>query len=154
MSNLILFQDTFEVRVLNEGGKKFQRCNRLGCKGTAYGDVEMVVDVNCELFNPKINDKVVVALAKSLSLSGAPDDGKYNPSEEPNLAESYDYVMHGRVYSIKHIENQLVEVQASFGGLLFRLRGEQARLDLFTMDMQFYILMRSVGESGADAMDM
>ena len=152
MANLILFQDTFDVQVLNEGGKKFDRCNRLGCRGTAY-DVDMVVDVNCELFNAKVNDKVVVALAKSLSLSGAPDDGKYNPSSGPSLADSYDYVMHGRVYSIKHIENQQVEVQASFGGLLFRLRGEQARLDLFTMDMQFYILMRSSGEA-ADAMDM
>ena len=62
--------------------------------------------------------------------------------------------MHGRVYSIKHMGNHMVEVQASFGGLLFRLRGEQARLDLFTMDMQFYILMRSSGETGADVMDM
>lgn len=43
--------------------------------------------------------------------------------------------MHGRVFAIKHIENQCVEVQASFGGLLLRLRGEQAHLELFTMDM-------------------
>lgn len=55
--------------------------------------------------------------------------------QSPSLADNYDYVMHGRVFAIKHIENQCVEVQASFGGLLLRLRGEQAHLELFTMDM-------------------
>jgi DNA-directed RNA polymerase I, II, and III subunit RPABC3 len=49
--------------------------------------------------------------------------------------DNYDYVMHGRVFSIKHIENQRVEVQASFGGLLLRLQGEQAHVELFVVDM-------------------
>lgn len=55
--------------------------------------------------------------------------------QTPSLMDNYDYVMHGRVFSIKHIENQCVEVQASFGGLLARLRGEQAHMELFTVDM-------------------
>ncbi len=54
---------------------------------------------------------------------------------QSSLLDNYDYVMHGRVFSIKHIENQCVEVQASFGGLLLRLRGEQAHVELFTVDM-------------------
>ena len=149
----ILFQDTFLVTELNEGGKKFDRVNRLNCIGTNHAEVEMVVDVNCELFKAQARDRVQVALARTLSLSGAPDDGKYNPSTTTNLADNYDYVMHGRVFAIKHVENHLVEVQASFGGLLFRLKGEQAQLAQFSMDMQFYIMMRSTGEVG-DAMDM
>lgn len=52
-----------------------------------------------------------------------------------SLLDHYDYVMHGRVFLIKHIENQLVELQASFGGLLLRLRGEQALVEKFSMDM-------------------
>ena len=87
----------------------------------------------------------MVALATTLSLSGAPDDGLYNPASGPTLADPYDYVMHGRVYSVKLVENQSIEIQASFGGLLFRLRGEQAYLSAFLMDQQFYILMRSAG---------
>jgi hypothetical protein len=43
--------------------------------------------------------------------------------------------MHGRVFSIKHIENQNIEVQASFGGLLCRLRGEQSQLEALQCDM-------------------
>ena len=60
--------------------------------------------------------------------------------------------MHGRVFGIKHISGSAstataeegasgaaaaphVEVQASFGGLLCRLRGEQAHLEALEMDM-------------------
>jgi hypothetical protein len=43
--------------------------------------------------------------------------------------------MHGRVFNIKHIERQCVEVQASFGGLLCRLRGEQAHMESLVLDM-------------------
>ena len=143
MSN-ILFEDTFDVRSLNDNGKKFEKVDRLHCRGTTY-DVDMVVDVNRELFSIVVSSKIVVALASTLSLLGAPDDGMYNPSTGPTLADPYDYVMHGRVYSIKHMENQSVEIQASFGGLLFRLKGEQAYLASFVMDQQFYILMRRAG---------
>jgi hypothetical protein len=48
--------------------------------------------------------------------------------------DQYEYVMHGRVFAIKHIENQRVEIQASFGGLLMRLRGEQSQIETFVVD--------------------
>jgi hypothetical protein len=56
---------------------------------------------------------------------------------QPSLLDSYDYAMHGRVFSIKHIENQNIEVQASFGGLLCRLRGEQSQLEALQCDMMW-----------------
>jgi DNA-directed RNA polymerase I, II, and III subunit RPABC3 len=76
-------------------------------------------------------------LSHCSSLTGAADDGNFNPASYSNssLADNYEYVMHGRVFSIKHIEHQCVEVQASFGGLLFRLRGEQAHVESFAIDM-------------------
>ena len=53
---------------------------------------------------------------------------------QPSLMDRYDYVMYGRCFQIKHIENQRVEVQASFGGLLMRLRGEQSQIEAFAVD--------------------
>jgi hypothetical protein len=44
--------------------------------------------------------------------------------------------MHGRIFKIDHHENQTVEVMASFGGLLFKLQGEQAQLDALQSDMK------------------
>jgi DNA-directed RNA polymerase I, II, and III subunit RPABC3 len=70
-------------------------------------------------------------------LNGQPDDGNYNPSHgsSSSLLDNYDYAMHGRVFSIRHVERQCVEVQASFGGLLCRLKGEQAHMEAFLVDM-------------------
>jgi len=48
--------------------------------------------------------------------------------------DAYEYVMHGRVFAIKHMDQQRVEIQASFGGLLLRLRGEQAQIEAFAVD--------------------
>jgi hypothetical protein len=71
----------------------------------------------------------------------------------PSLMDSYDYCMHGRVFSIKHIENQCIEAQISFGGLLCRLRGEQSQLEAIQCDMMIYILMRKGGSDNPN-MDM
>jgi RNA polymerase Rpb8 len=49
--------------------------------------------------------------------------------------------MHGRIFGIKHIENQRVEIQASFGGLLMKIKGQQALVDSFAMDMMLVDLL-------------
>lgn len=49
--------------------------------------------------------------------------------------KDYDYVMHGRLFSIKHTNDQKMEIQVSFGGLLMKLKGPQTIMDPFTMDM-------------------
>ena len=46
--NNILFSDRMEVKSMNEAGKKFDRVNRLHCRGVMY-EVDFVVDVNCEV---------------------------------------------------------------------------------------------------------
>ena len=46
----IIFEDIFDVRSLNEDGKKFDRVNRLHCKGTT-SYVDVILDINCELFD-------------------------------------------------------------------------------------------------------
>ena len=56
---------------------------------------------------------------------------------QPSLLDSYEYVMHGRVFKIEHKEGQLIDVLASFGGLLFRLHGEQSLLASIQSDMRW-----------------
>lgn len=50
--------------------------------------------------------------------------------------DQYDYVMHGRVFKIVHAEGQNIEISTSFGGLLLKVTGDQARLSALHMDMQ------------------
>ena len=51
------------------------------------------------------------------------------------FVDHYSYVMHGRVFSIKHLEKENIELQASFGGLLMKLKGQQKDLERFSVDM-------------------
>lgn len=156
-----LFEDMFAVDALNINGKKFERVNRLHCKSSMF-EVDMVLDTNSELFDIKSGERCVALFTSSLT--GAAEGSSYNPSAYANstLLDEFDYAMHGRVFGIKHIsqtgaggsagaaaatdrgsaQRLHVEVQISFGGLLCRLRGEQAQLGGFEMDMMVYILLR------------
>lgn len=145
----ILFEDIFDVEKLNECGKKFERVDRLHCNGTTH-EVDLVVDVNSELFDVKAGDRIALALASTLTLDGSLDDGLFNPSPGPSLMDHYDYVMHGKIFSIKHIEGQRIEVQASFGGLLMKIKGQQALIESLSMDMSIFVLLR---KGGLDAME-
>ena len=142
MSN-ILFEDIFDVRTINPDGKKFEGVNRIHCKGTTY-DVGLIVDINSELFEIKTGDRTTIAFASTLAMDGTPDNGQYNSTPGPSLLDSYDYVMHGRIFKIEHKEKeaQTILISASFGGLLLRLEGDQSQLDNFSPDMRFYLLMR------------
>jgi hypothetical protein len=51
------------------------------------------------------------------------------------FVEHYSYIMHGRVFSIKHLEKENIELQASFGGLLMKIKGQQKDLERFSVDM-------------------
>ncbi len=137
----IIFEELLEVEDLNTCGKKFERVNRLHCAGSTR-DVKVVLDVNSELFEVNAGDKVKFALATSISADGRADDGLYDSSAKYDI-DDYDYVMHGRLYSLKH-NNQHMEIQVSFGGLLLRLDGPQTIMEPFIMDMMLFLLVKNV----------
>ena len=124
-------------------GAKFEKVNRLLCKGVVY-ELEFLVDVNHELFEADANDKLTVAIATSLALDGADVaavdyarlDGK------PSLMDQFEYVMHGVVYKIQHVKGTAVEVYLSHGGLLARFVGDQRHLKKLAVDAEVYTLIR------------
>ena len=146
----IIFDEVFELRQLNPSGKRYEKVNRLNCKATTC-DVDMILDVNNELFQLKEGEKVSVALATSINLDGTPDSGLYEPHQNDTLMNNYDYVMHGRVFNVEQKKDDVVEIHVSFGGLLMQLIGEQSQLELVQPDMKLYLLMRS---GAVDAMNV
>jgi DNA-directed RNA polymerases I, II, and III subunit RPABC3 len=127
---------------LNPDGKKFDRVNRLECKAITY-DINLLLDINSEIYKVKEHDKLSLLLATTLSEDGKLDDGTYRPIEnEVNLATRYDYVMHGRVFKYEHTTGTAVEVSASFGGLLMQLKGDQRHLARITIDQRVYLCLR------------
>jgi DNA-directed RNA polymerases I, II, and III subunit RPABC3 len=72
-SKVTLFEDIFEVTALNPDGYKFDRVNRLQATGTTF-ECDLLLDINCEIYNVKETDKITLVLASTLHLDGSPAD--------------------------------------------------------------------------------
>ena len=112
MGDSQLFLDTFTLTDINSD--KYDRVSRL----TAHnenGDTELTLDVNTELYPCSINERLQVMLVSTLSLDGTRGDGKgwrEVGRGEQTLADSWDYVCHGKVYRFEEgdEENMCVEL--------------------------------------------
>mmetsp|Transcript_22391 Transcript_22391/g.33132 ORF Transcript_22391/g.33132 Transcript_22391/m.33132 type:complete len:149 (-) Transcript_22391:343-789(-) len=144
-AKVTLFEDIFEVTMLNPDGKKFDTVNRIAATGTTY-ECDLLLDMNSQIYPVKAGEKRTVVLASTLNLDGTPDDHfSYNSSAngaEPSLADAYEYVMHGRVFQIDYKKDGVVVIAASFGGLLMRLTGDQRHLGSILPDMRLYVLVK------------
>lgn len=141
-SKVTLFEDIFEVTALNPDGYKFERVNRIQAVGTTF-ECDLLLDINCEIYSLKEADKVTLVLASTLHLDGSPADHfSYAPSNEPTLADNYEYVMHGRVFDISYKKDGTVVIALSYGGLLMRLSGDQRHLANVLPDMRLYLLLK------------
>mmetsp|Transcript_6284 Transcript_6284/g.9129 ORF Transcript_6284/g.9129 Transcript_6284/m.9129 type:complete len:148 (+) Transcript_6284:59-502(+) len=138
-----LFEDIFEITTLNPDGKRFDRVNRIAATGTTF-ECDLLLDVNCEIYSLLDGEKITFVLASTLNLDGSPDDHfSYQPNPgESTLADTFEYVMHGRVFDITYKKDGIVVVAASFGGLLMRLTGDQRHLSNIQPDMRLYVLIK------------
>lgn len=103
MSQNILVEDIFSLSAVDPDGKKFDRVSRIKASGENYG-LELLLDVNIELFPMRLGDKLNLALAKTINLDGTTpsDDTGYRPNQGPTLADKYDYVMYGKVFKFEN----------------------------------------------------
>ena len=118
--------------------------NRIAATGTTF-ECDLLLDINSEIYSLKDGEKITVVLASSLNLDGSPDDHfSYQPNtgEDHTLADTYEYVMHGRVFDITYKKDGAVIVAASFGGLLMKLTGAQRHLSSIQPDMRLYLLVK------------
>ena len=141
-----LFEDIFEVNALNPDGKKnFDNVNRIAATGSTY-ECDLLLDINCQIYSIKDGEKISMALTSTLNLDGSPDDHfSYSSTVDRNettLADTYDYVMHGRIFDIDYKKDNIVVIAASFGGLLMRLTGEQKHFSNILPDMRLYVLIK------------
>ena len=140
----VLYEDNFLVDDINPEGqssKVFKNIGRLIARGTTY-DVSMVVDVNTELFPVKLKDRLAIALATSLDLSGAGGTGEYNQSGKPTLLDKFDYGMHGKIFQVDAVDEHKMAVYVSYGGLLMKMVGDQRHLSVFELDTNIYCLIK------------
>nr|XP_012145654.1 PREDICTED: DNA-directed RNA polymerases I, II, and III subunit RPABC3 isoform X2 [Megachile rotundata] len=96
-------------------------------------------------------DKFRLVLATTLREDGYPDGGEWNATEQEggSRADSFEYVMSGKVYRIEGDEasnepSSRLSAYVSFGGLLMRLQGDANNLHGFEIDQHMYLLMKKL----------
>eukprot|EP00729_Bicosta_minor_P012044 gene12044-30324_t len=88
----LFVNETFAINAVDPGGKKFERVSRFVATTTPSKDgsfFELLLDVNVTLFPLTVGEDVTMVLAPSLAAGGGDGNGE-------ELAEDYDYVMHGK----------------------------------------------------------
>ncbi|KAF0974469.1 hypothetical protein FDP41_006501 [Naegleria fowleri] len=126
-SGQIALEDKFfEVKRIDPEGKKFDKVSRLYCE--SEDEMELVIDINTDIFPVDFGDKLTLSLATSLEVSGGAASAAtkkssehgassaakktkdyFDPSlgteDKPSLMDQYDYVMYGRVYKYQPKDN-------------------------------------------------
>jgi DNA-directed RNA polymerase I, II, and III subunit RPABC3 len=136
------YEDVFVVRDLDVGGQRFHNVSRVIGTCESSG-VEVVLDIQCELYRLKTKEKFTLALATTLDLQGKPDDaGSWSQSNELSLLDKYDYAMHGKIFRREAVESDRVAVYVSHGGLLMKLKGNSRFFAALELDTQIYTLLK------------
>lgn len=147
----VVFEDIFDVKDIDPGGKKFDRVSRLHCESESF-KMDLILDVNTQIYPVDLGEKFRLVLATTLREDGTPDDGEYNAADNaPSRADQFEYVMHGKVYRIDaensgggdHFGNRL-SAYVSYGGLLMRLQGDANNLHGMEVDQLMYLLMKKI----------
>ena len=142
----IVLEEGFKVLTVNGDGRKFQRVSRLECRADNDSDTRVTVDINSDVFPVDAGQKVTIALASTLNLSGEPDRDAYDHSvyHRETVMSSYDYVMHGKVFKCNtdDLRADKSEVLLSFGGLLMKLEGSGPAIRDLKFNQNYYFLLK------------
>jgi len=143
-----LFDKTFIIDDKDPKGKQFDKVSRLHCRGEEYFDIQLIVDVN-DMFETRVGERLQIVLADTLNPDGSPTPNKYDPTffsdpEKPTHADSFDYVMYGKVFKFKREEDQKLSVLISFGGLLLYIKAASELLNRIHLDSNVFLLMKKL----------
>ncbi|CAK9783346.1 DNA-directed RNA polymerases i, ii, and iii 17.1 kda polypeptide [Cutaneotrichosporon oleaginosum] len=150
----VIFEDRFEVKAVDEDGKKFDRVSRIKAESRDMG-MSLHLDIANELYPLQTGEVFSLLLARSLKPEDdvpEEEDGdaprkikrELWRADDQGLANDYDYVLFGKVYKFDDSvrgDNQTT-AYASFGGLLMALRGSFRHLAGVTVGENVYLLMR------------
>ncbi|KAL7077786.1 hypothetical protein ACQ4LE_003029 [Meloidogyne hapla] len=144
----VYFEDLFTVKNVDPDGKKFDRVSRLFCDSESF-KMDLILDVNTQLYQLGINDKFRLMLCSSMRDDGLTDEGEYDKTiENVPRVRMFEYVMYGKIYRIEgdehNSETSRLAAYVSFGGLLMRIQGEANNLNGFEADKNIYLLIKKV----------
>jgi len=135
----VLFEDIFDVKDIDPEGKKFDRVSRLHCESESF-KMELILDINSWVYPMELGDKFRLVLATTLREDGFPDTGDWNPIENAgSRADSFEYVMHGKIYRIEG-EDNVTDTSVSCNPILLIINLINNNLIPFCESTPFYNL--------------
>jgi len=105
MGDSQLFLDTFTIVDIND--VKYDRVSRI-IADNEDASTKLTLDINTELYPCAKADRMQLMLVSTLSLDGTRDDGKgwrEVGRGEQTLADSWDYICHGKVYRFEDADD-------------------------------------------------
>ena len=130
-------------KILN---KVFSKVSRIYAVSIKNKIVELVFDINSDLFFLKVGDTIEVLIEESpFELQKKEENFKRSIFKQEDLEglellKDFEYVMHGIIFH-SGIEDDKVFVYASFGGLLLKYFGSINLVNMKNINMDKKILM-------------
>ena len=77
---------------------------------TQVHKINFLCDIHNELMKAEIGDNIQIKIVESLSDDSKSDESTYNGVKKilsgPSLADSFPFIMHGRIYQINYADLQ------------------------------------------------
>ncbi|KAG8037704.1 hypothetical protein G9C98_005915 [Cotesia typhae] len=139
----VLFEDIFNVKDIDAEGKKFDRVSRLHCESESF-KMDLILDINSWLYPMELGDKFRLVLATTLREDGYPDGGDWTAIEQEggSRADSFEYVMSGKVYRMEgfiNLKMSRLESDIDCNGMQNLSDSKNINLDNFRKLVKSYI---------------
>lgn len=97
----VLFEDIFEIKDIDPDGKKFNRVSRIHCESESF-KMELILDVNSLIYPVELGEKFRLMITVTLREDGYQTDNEWSVEDTRSvLADSFEYVMFGKVFRIE-----------------------------------------------------
>lgn len=125
--------------------KIFSKVSRIFARSKS-DSLEMILDVNTEIYPVCINDVIEISLVKTFysdSIDGLLAGNNLFQYFDEKIIDLYEYVMYGTIFHMG-IEGVNFFVYSSFGGLLMKIYGSSENYSTkeFEMDGKILLLIR------------
>lgn len=138
-----LFSDTIRINDIDKDGKFFEKVSRIEATGEeTYCKISL--DINCDIY--QVSKENIYNILITKSLDGNPSDNKFTfdvYTKKSSLVDSFDYIMHGKVFKYTE-EGNNITTYASFGGLILGITGPPKVLKELKVDERIYLLLKKI----------
>uniref|UniRef100_A0A1X7SX67 Uncharacterized protein n=1 Tax=Amphimedon queenslandica TaxID=400682 RepID=A0A1X7SX67_AMPQE len=98
-----VFESFFQIKDIE---RKFERVSRLFCEGENFNKIQLILDINTQLYPMSVGDNIHFLLTTTLGADHE-DFLTVTDGAPSSLADAFEYIMHGKIYRLEGAEDSL-----------------------------------------------